>query len=155
MKLYRERILKNIQPIKKNKRYFLARHQTKRSYNQNEMFEMFEKYGFEKLYLEDISVNEQIEALNSAEFVVGPTGAAWANLIFFKKNTQALIWMPENVKNASFYANLAELAGVKLIHHYFPSNIKNWKDFMHQNEKIIIDVKKIESTIINMLSTQS
>ena len=43
---------------------------------------MFVREGFEPVYLERMSLGEQIAAINSAELIAGPTGAAWTNLIF-------------------------------------------------------------------------
>lgn len=153
MKAYQDRLVSLIK-IKqsKYKRIFLARKQEKRTYNQDEVFEMLKKYNFTAIYLEDLTISEQQNIINGANFITGPTGAAWTNLIFCKENTKALIWMPEVVRNESDFANLAYLSNSTLTHYYFPCKAKSWTEFMHQEWRTTIDVKELEEILIKMLA---
>ncbi len=89
---------------------FLARKANAiRGYNQSEILEFFEQQGFTALYLEDYSFSEQVKIFNHAKFVVGPTGAAWSNIIFSQPETQALSWLPEQISEFSVFSTLAAL----------------------------------------------
>jgi hypothetical protein len=57
-------------------RLFLARDGSRRAYNQDDVLEVFLCEGFQPVYLEQLSLNEQMRLLAAAEFVVGPSGAA-------------------------------------------------------------------------------
>lgn len=74
---------------RKDKRIFIARatksHKKKRSriiHNQDELFSVLAQYGFQKYYLEHMTIEEQIELFYDAEFVVAGHGAGLTNLIF-------------------------------------------------------------------------
>lgn len=156
MKSFQKRLITLIAQNKSDyKRIFLARKQEKRTYNQDEVYEMLKKYSFTAIYLEDLSISEQQSVIHGADFIAGPTGAAWSNLIFCKENTQALIWMPVVVKNVSIFANLAHLSNSSLVHYYFPCEAKSWAEFMHQEGTTVLDVNEIENIIIKMLDKKN
>ena len=50
----------------------------------------------------------------TAEYIAGPTGAAWTNLMFCRKGAKALCWMPRQLSEFSAYSNLARIAGVQM-----------------------------------------
>lgn len=114
IKNLREACLKQISFDLYQKKYpdkiFLARKfGTVRSYNQDEVLEYFEELGFTALYLEDYSFLEQVVIFNQAKFIIGPTGAAWSNIIFCQPSTQALSWLPEQIAEFSVFSTLASL----------------------------------------------
>ncbi|MCW8896644.1 MAG: glycosyltransferase family 61 protein [Flavobacteriales bacterium] len=154
MKVFKNRFLIPKNNFNPKKRIFLARTQDKRAYNQDEVYEILKKYDFEAVYLEKLTVEEQMNIMNGADFIAGPTGGAWANLIFCNEHTKGVIWMPDIVRNANFYANLAQLSNIELIHHYYPCKSNNWIEFMHSNETVVINTHKLEEIIINLLDTK-
>lgn len=89
-------------------RQFISSH-NKRDYNEEQIFEFFKKEGFEGVLVENYSFKEQMYLFNNAEFIVGPTGAFWANIIYCKKNTKAISWLNENMKEFSLYSTLAKI----------------------------------------------
>jgi hypothetical protein len=52
------------------------------------------KQGFETVYLEGMSMADQIVLFRSAEFVIGPHGAGLANLVFCEPGTKVIEFMP-------------------------------------------------------------
>jgi capsular polysaccharide biosynthesis protein len=96
------------------RRIFLARRSVRRDYNQDEIFTVCQRHGFEKVYMEDMSLREQIEAMRSAELIAGPTGAAWTNLVFVEPGTRCLCWMAEEQRGFAAYSNLAHAVGAEL-----------------------------------------
>lgn len=105
----------NCIPQNYNKKIFLCRKKDRgRNYNQDEVFNLLQLYGFIKLFMEDLSFQEQVRTVYQAEFIVGPTGAAWTNLIFSRPGTKALCWMAEEFGDFSSYSNIARIIGVDL-----------------------------------------
>jgi len=95
-----------------SKRIFLARRGGNRNYNQEEILEACEGRGFAKVWLEDLSLEEQATVVASAETIVGPTGGAWTNLIFCREGTHCLCWLPEEGKNFAAYSTIAKILGI-------------------------------------------
>jgi capsular polysaccharide biosynthesis protein len=95
---------------RKYSKIFLARKNDQvRSYNQDEILNYFIKQGFLPVYLEDYTFEEQINIFYHADFIVGPSGAAWANLIFCKEGSRAISWLPEQLSEFSVFSSLAHI----------------------------------------------
>jgi capsular polysaccharide biosynthesis protein len=76
--------------------------------------------------MEDYSFTEQIQLFKNAKFIIGPTGAAWTNIIFCPSTVKCLCWMPEEINDFSAFSNLAEYSNVDLQYITFKTGI-------HQN----------------------
>lgn len=107
------------------KRIFFARHNIRRNYNQSEIFEIFKLQGFQKVFMEDLSLREQISLIANAEMIAGPTGAAWTNLIFCRKGTKCLCWIAEGYGEFSAFSNLAKIVGTNMHYVTFKTNAKS------------------------------
>ena len=71
-------------------------------------------YGFEAVYPEQLSFREQVETFASAEMVMGPSGAAYANMLFCQKKTRWLTWLLPQYAGFCAYSNLANVVGMDL-----------------------------------------
>ena len=79
------------------------------------------KFEFEPVELEKYSFQEQVSILSNCGYVVGPTGAAWTNIIFCDslKKVKAICWgVSEKLHN--FWLPLAISANVQIVHIYAP-----------------------------------
>jgi hypothetical protein len=74
-----------------SKKVFISRQKAsyRRIINEDEIFSMFEPWGFIRYNLEDLTVLEQVYLFSQAEQIVAPHGAGLVNLIF--ANPQALV----------------------------------------------------------------
>jgi hypothetical protein len=117
-------------------RLFLAREGVRRSYNQDEVLEIFAGAGFQAVHLEHLTLAEQIELMASAEFIAGPTGAAWAHLVFCSRGTRALCWMAEQSRGFSSYANLAHATGVDLRYVTHPTEARSTGELYSANYQL-------------------
>jgi capsular polysaccharide biosynthesis protein len=61
-------------------RVFVARKNTRAFTNENEMERFLSKFGFQKFYLEELAIEDQISLMAHAEYVVGAMGAAFGYL---------------------------------------------------------------------------
>ena len=125
---YRLRILKNygIENFKPNEKIFLSRKNKRRNYNQIDLERIAKENGFTIVYPEILSFYEQVSLFNSAKYIVGASGAAWANILFCQKNTFGLTWIFPEYKEFCVYSNLAAIAGMNLSY-FFTSTAKPLK----------------------------
>ena len=108
--------LENNEKIKhRYDRIFLARsNSTARQYNQNEIIELFEKYDFNVIYPEKLTLWEQVSLFHHAKFIVGPSGAAWSNMVFCREGTKAISWLTDNVSGFSVFSTIAKYVGADI-----------------------------------------
>jgi capsular polysaccharide biosynthesis protein len=135
------------------KRIFFARRTNRRNYNQDEVFAVFEKEGFMKVFMEDLSLREQIDLMSNAEIIAGPTGAAWTNLIFCTEGTKCFCWMAEEFKEFSGYSNLAYIVGADLRYITYKAGTQSSRDLYELAYHL--DIKKIENALPSLLKATS
>ena len=79
----------------RNRRLLIARKGPTRTIKNLEQVQNFlARYDFETVYLEGMSIVEQILLFQSAEFIIGPHGAGLANLLFCEPGTKVIELTP-------------------------------------------------------------
>jgi hypothetical protein len=75
-----------------SKRVFISRNENaiRRIKNEEEVFKLFEPYGFVKYELENLSILEQVALFNNAEIIVGEHGAGLTNIVFCEPGSQVV-----------------------------------------------------------------
>tara|TARA_Y100001933_G_C19010789_1_gene568757 strand:+ start:124 stop:1872 length:1749 start_codon:yes stop_codon:yes gene_type:complete len=106
---------------------------------------IIKKFGFEPVELEKFSFHEQVSILSNCEFVVGPTGAAWTNIIFCdkKKSVKAICW-GLNLKYRCIWEPLANSANVELIKMYTTDSDSYSISCNNLSENIEVIISKID-----------
>lgn len=100
-------------PVARGRRVFVGRRSARtRNYNQNQVFAIAENFGFELVFLEDLSFVDSVLLFREAEMVAGPHDAGWANLLFSNPATRALLWTWQGGEADNWYENIAYLSGV-------------------------------------------
>ena len=102
-----DRLEISIKPARQ--RVFLARPYDRRGYNQDEAIRIAAEFGFEVVYTEKLSFREQVELMLQAEFIIGPSGAAFANTLFCRPDTRLLSWLIPEYEGFCSYANIATI----------------------------------------------
>ena len=125
-----------------HERIFFARKIDKRPYNQDEVWELLKTSGFNAVYLEDMSFVDQVNIIRKARYIVGPTGAAWTNLLFCEPGTEALCWMAEEYGDFSCYSHIAEEMRVNLEYITYRSGAIHSKELYYG--EYFIDVHMIQ-----------
>ncbi len=97
-----------------SQKIFLARKGVFRPYNQDAVWAKLRSEGFQFVCLEDLSFAEQVNVMQHARLIVGPTGSAWTNLLFCNAGTKALCWMAEEYGEFSCFSHLAAAMGVDM-----------------------------------------
>ena len=69
------------------------------------------EFGFEIVYCEEESFATQMRIFESAKIVIGPSGAAFANVLFCSPGARVMMWKPEPVPSENMFENLALISG--------------------------------------------
>ena len=75
----------------------------------------YKKQGYKIIRVEKLSFDDQIFVISNADFIAGPTGASFANLLFCKKNAKITLLIPKNYHSLYFlWANLSRFLDIHL-----------------------------------------
>lgn len=137
-----------------DRKLFICREssKSKRITNQKELLKILAKYDFEIYKPEEHSVLEQIEAFTTSHFIIGAHGAALANLMFCKPQTN-VIEIRSKFHIGSFsapyvYMWYKELNNLN--YSVLPCNIVEYKSLKGRakmDSDFIINLKEFESLI--------
>jgi len=148
---WRQRVGRDsLQKSSPGRQIFLARAHDRRPYNQSEVLDMFGEAGFEPVYFDQMSLREQIDTMASARMIAGPTGAAWANLIFCTPGAQALCWMAEPYREYSAYSTIAHIVGVDLRYLTYATTARSTGDLYATGYQL--DMATLERELAGLLA---
>ena len=154
IKYLRNRLFTNVDlpppSAKGSHRIFFSRRNERRNYNQQEIFEIFRQQGFQKVFMEELSLKEQISLISNAEVIAGPTGAVWTNMIFCREGAKCLCWMADGYGDFSAFSNLARAVGADMRNVTFKTDAKSVKELY--NRKYFLEAKKIQKELDILLS---
>ena len=90
---------------------FLARKpKAGREYNQSACIDISQNYGFEPVFVEDLSLADKIRLFRDARHIVGPLGSGFSNILFSSRKTTGLYWWDKPLgPTDNFELNLAAL----------------------------------------------
>ena len=96
----------------KGRRIFIGRGNGPRKVaNEEELQQFFVKHGFEIVYPAKLSFREQISLFNEAEFVAGPHGSAFVNVLFSRQGTKVINFVQSYASNFASWAHVMETMG--------------------------------------------
>lgn len=125
------------------KRVFLGRKGFIRPYNQTEVFALLEPAGFVCIYMEELSIQRQVAIMANAEVIIGPTGAAWTNIIFASAGAKSLCWMANEVGAVSCFSNLAAIVGVDMEYITYSANTSDTREIYYK--EYAVDAQAVAS----------
>jgi tetratricopeptide (TPR) repeat protein len=101
----------------RHRRIFLARKNMKwrRLLNEEEIAADLLHLGFETIFIEEMSVSEQIDLFQQAQYIVAPNGSALLNLIFADSSTKLLILTQPNLHNWGTFQGPMDALGYQLL----------------------------------------
>lgn len=93
------------------KRLYLSRAKalSRKIENEIALVNTLQKYGFESLFAEDLTIPDQAWLFSQAELIICPHGSGLTNLAFCKKGTRVLELAIPDGKNPDCYKHLANL----------------------------------------------
>lgn len=106
-----------LQPVATPRRLYVSRADApvRRMANEREVLQLLSRFGFESVCLSQHSFGEQARLFNSADVIVGPHGAGFANIVFCREKTAIIEVMPPHWM-APCFMTLATSAGCR--HHH-------------------------------------
>lgn len=121
-----------------------SRARYRRLQNEDEIYSVLERAGFEKVELEKMTFREQVDTLSQASAVAGPHGAGMTNLLFAPRGIPVLEIFPPKFVNPVFYsmANSLDqeyyyLTGYSLPEDRNPEGAKDLDHFRVDPEKVV------------------
>ena len=77
---------------------------TRRFINEHELIGVLKEFGFVCIFLEDLSIREQIGLFADAEIIVAAHGSGLANLVFCREGAQVVEILSPNYVNVMYWA---------------------------------------------------
>jgi capsular polysaccharide biosynthesis protein len=109
--------------------------------NEEAVFELLEKKGFEKIVLEDLKLKDQVKIFQEARVVVASHGAGLTNSMFMQKG-QTIIELKSDNNNYWCYFSLARVFGLK---YYYSLN--KGSSANHRDADIILDIAQLQKLV--------
>lgn len=106
-------IPKNIN-VDSNRRIFISRKASKwRKYNEEEVISILLDHGYEVVYPETLTINEQFSLFYNVSHIIAASGAALTNIICCRPNTKVLILTSARLE-FSIFSTIAEVFKLEL-----------------------------------------
>ena len=142
----RDRLLKIKGKVGTSKKVFISRKNSgrRRTYNEEEVSVLLQKFGFEMLCPEDYTISEQVYIFNNADFIIGATGAAFTNLLFCNKTCKAICLTNFPIQ-VSIFSTIALFVGLDLTYLYDKTLVLEETSDLHTAFKI--DLNTLENLI--------
>ncbi|WP_080507169.1 MULTISPECIES: glycosyltransferase family 61 protein [Halorubrum] len=123
-------------------RVFISRNKAigRRVSNESELMDVLSDYGFEKYYLEDQNISENIRLFSNADVVVSPHGAGLTDIIFCQDTTIIELFGSQKTNSYETVANTLEIPYRKV-------------DCEPDSTDILVDLNVIKDTLEDVLGS--
>ena len=151
IEIQRTLLLRYRTQISTPKRIFITRsNRSLRKFNEDEIFNVLARYGFEKVVPEMFSFEEQMTLFNNAEWIIGCSGAAFSNLLFCNEKCKALAFRAvRGVTGTPVFSTIAWICKMSYWH-YEPDYIKKNKGI---HSDFYVDPERFENMLVKLLAS--
>lgn len=124
-----------------------ARAKNRQLINELEVSKLLNKHGFKTVFLEEMSVLEQVTVFVNAEIIVAPHGSGLTNLAFCSPNTKVVELFSPNYVRTDYWMISQQL---KLQHYYLVGqnfDCSSLRNLMYQNaltEDILVNINALK-----------
>ena len=96
------------------KRFYISRGKARNRWilNEDALLAALSRYGVERIYLEDFNIVDQVALFHQAEFICGPHGAGFSNLVFCRPGTRVVEILATQCP-LSYFRLMAETRGLR------------------------------------------
>lgn len=121
---------------RKGRRIFIGRkHQRRALVNQVEIQEYLSAYNFEVIYPEELTFAQQVAIFNESEYVFGPNGSAFSNVIFCKEGAKIVSFVHSYRVHFSSWQKVLKQLGCNhlyVVGHVVPTKIwhEHYSDYV-------------------------
>lgn len=136
--------LQRIEPGVKKERIYVSRGKQKvrRILNEAEVLALLSQYGFETVYWEDCTFEQQVQYARQARYMVSSHGANLTNLMFMPEGAKVLEIIKETAPNFCYWA----LASVAKVDYYYQLSK------MPERDHLLVDINLLKQNIEKMLN---
>ena len=117
--------------------------------NQDEIWPIFERLGWEKVYMEDLSFDDQIKLMGETKAFSSSSGAGFGNIIFMPEGAHVFELSNEALMTASFYA----LACAMGHHYWLGKSTPVGQHALPDYDNVVVDPLDVES-VLDMIETR-
>lgn len=145
---------KNLLPLSAQtnfpKRIYISRSKAsgRRQFNEDDVFDVLEKYGFKTVCPENYSIADQIIMFNTAEFIAGGSGAAFTNLLFCYQSCKVFIFSKNKIPFSGF-STIASYVGLEML--YFTEELSCIDDMKNIHESFHINTDKLNTLVADWI----
>ncbi|MDO7874165.1 glycosyltransferase family 61 protein [Hymenobacter sp. ASUV-10] len=127
-----------------------ARQRIRRLLNEAAIEPLLRQYGFETVYFETLSFEEQVQLLLETDVLVGIHGAGLTNTLFMRPNTTVVEFMSDSSCNPCYY-HLA--SGLGLNYNCLPSRSAEQGAAAHNNSDLTVDASQLAQLFTTLFPT--
>ena len=119
----------------------------RRVVNNDELEKCLKRYGFETIFGEDLSFEEQMNLFYNADLVLGPHGAGLANIVFCRPQTKVLVFEYSHGSMFDGLAKSCQLDPTIMIteQHIDEAYEKENPQFESRLRDFIVDIEQVEA----------
>lgn len=138
------RAFSNLIDESRSRRIYISREKAsrRRLVNEKAVWPLFRDAGFEKVFMEDLPLDEQIRLMGAAEAVVAPHGAGLTNVVFCAPETKVAEIADLSFPNPNFYAT-----AVAMGHRYWILSAETRGRGHPLERNMWIDPEKVEALL--------
>ncbi len=151
IKFLRQTFLSKVSLARVNysKRIYISRARAKSRHviNESEVLDLIKKYGFQTVFLEEMSVLEQVAVFANAEVIIAPHGSGLTNIVFCSPHTKIIELFSPHYVRTDYWAIGQQL---QLEHYYSIGEVfdcATLRHLMYQNaltEDIAVNLSSLE-----------
>jgi len=104
--------------------------------NQDIVEQIFAEHGYEIIYSEAMSFHDKLKILSEAEFIAGPYGAGFTNILFANKNAKIICIQPEAIE-WPWISNIAGILGQQC--YFLDAELSKYTPFRYYQNTFRLD----------------
>ncbi len=134
--------------FEKKKRIYISRRKARKRkvLNEDELIGFLMKFGFETVFMEDLTFSDQRKLMSQSEIIISNHGAGLTNMMFMPDNSAVL----ELKANSETINNCFFILARALDHkYYYTMNYGNKPDV--QNADILVNIPALRNVLLNHL----
>jgi hypothetical protein len=130
-----------------NRRIYISRAKAsrRRLVNEERIWPLLRRVGFERVFMEDLSLAQQVRLMGQAEVVVGPHGAGLTNIVFCPEGTKVVEIADLSFPNPNLYATAAAMG-----HRYWILSAETRGEGHPLERDMWIDPEQLEGTLAEL-----
>lgn len=127
-----------------HRRIFISREKSRgrRITNETDLWAMLHRYGFEKMFMEDLAFPEQVATMQQTKVLLAPHGAGLTNMLFCPEGGQVVELADPGFPNPNFYA-LASALGLD----YWLLNEQAGEADHPLDRNLTVDIARVEEVL--------